>query len=251
MTKIFTKRTKAPTEDNRWYGKDNVSYKTKWSMFKKHDGKYGNCTHYSIGRYQEVNGKKCKLQEENADTFIEQAKKYGYKTGMTPKLGAIIVWKHTTKKNGHVGNVERIYSNSDLDISMSGYATYLFKIRKVTKKSGYVYSDYKLLGFIYPDDEYTDKEEIFLPKLGTYTLTDVRNVYTSYPNKSVRKLVKDLTRDGQKHATSKKLTDKATLEKGTKVSVSKVVKNDEGHIWGKIPSGWICLISNDGTKHYK
>lgn len=90
-----------------------------------------------------------------------------------------------------------------------------------------------------------------LPKTGTYTIISDRNVYTSHSNKSTRKLVKDLTPSGKAHATSKKSTAKATLKKGTKVTVSKVVKNDEGHIWGYIPSGWICIISNDGTKHIK
>lgn len=93
--------------------------------------------------------------------------------------------------------------------------------------------------------------EIAIPKNGTYTILSNRNVYTSYSNKSTRKLVKELTINGRLHATSIKGSDKATLKKGTRVTVSQVVKNDEGHIWGKIPSGWICLVSNDGTIHIK
>lgn len=152
MMKEFKKRITAPTKENHWYGVDCVSYHTKYNMFAKHEGKFGNCTHYAIGRYQELLEAKCKLKEENADKFLDTAKKVGYPTGMTPKLGSIIVWKHTTKTNGHVGVVEEIYSNGDLLISMSGWKSFLFTTRKVLKKNGYVYSDYKLLGFIYPED---------------------------------------------------------------------------------------------------
>lgn len=152
MKRIFKPRLTAPTKDNRWYGVDNLSYHTKYNMFDKHDGKYGNCTHYAIGRYQELLNAKCKLKEENADKFLDTAKKVGYSVGMIPKLGSIIVWKHTTKKNGHVGVVEKIYSNGDLLISMSGWKSFLFMTRRVYKSKGYVYSDYKLLGFIYPED---------------------------------------------------------------------------------------------------
>lgn len=152
MKKIFKPRLIAPTKNNHWYGVDCVSYHSKYNMFEKHDGKLGNCTHYAIARFQELLGKICKLKEENADKFLDTAKKVGYPTGMTPKLGSIIVWKHTTKKNGHVGVVEKIYSNGDLLISMSGWKSFLFMTRRVYKSKGYVYSDYKLLGFIYPED---------------------------------------------------------------------------------------------------
>jgi surface antigen len=148
----FIERTKAPTSDINWYGKDNVAFKTAYNMFEKHDGKYGNCTHYAIGRYQELQNAVSKFKEENADKFLDTAKKVGYPTGSEPKLGAVIVWKHTTKTNGHVGVIEKIYDNGDILVSMSGWKSFLWKTRKVTKKSGYVYSDYKLLGFIYYND---------------------------------------------------------------------------------------------------
>ena len=152
MKRIFKPRLTAPTKDNHWYGVDCVSYHSKYNMFEKHDGKFGNCTHNAIARFQELLGKICKLKEENADKFLDTAKKVGYPTGIVPKLGSIIVWKHTTKKNGHVGVVEKIYSNGDLLISMSGWKSFLFTTRRVYKSKGYVYSDYKLLGFIYPED---------------------------------------------------------------------------------------------------
>ena len=33
MKKEFKKRITAPSENNRWYGVDNVSYHTKYNMF--------------------------------------------------------------------------------------------------------------------------------------------------------------------------------------------------------------------------
>lgn len=185
MKRIFKPRLTAPTKDNHWYGVDCVSYHSKYNMFEKHDGKFGNCTHYAIARFQELLGKICKLKEENADKFLDTAKKVGYPTGMLPKLGSIIVWKHTTKKNGHVGVVEKIYSNGDLLISMSGWKSFLFTTRRVYKSKGYVYSDYKLLGFIYPEDiDFYDFAELpTLPLRGYF--------YAKYNKKTDKYIVVD------------------------------------------------------------
>lgn len=251
MTKIFQSRTKAPTSDIRWYGKDNPAYGGKYSMFDKHDGKYGNCTHYAIGRYQEVNNKKCKLINQNADKFLDYAKKVGYKTGMTPKLGAIVVWKHTKQSNGHVGVVEKIYSNGDLDISMSGWKSYLFKVRKVTKKSGYVYSDYKLLGFIYPEDEYIEEQTIDKYSKGTYEVLSPRYVRTGAGTEHSIKKVKELTKDGQKNVINTKPTANAQYKKGTKFTALEVVYAKNKSIWAKTPSGYVCLESSKGTVYCK
>lgn len=248
--KKFIPRYDAPTANINWYGKDNPAYGTKWSMFEKHDGKYGNCTHYAIGRYQEVNQKKCKLVEEDADKFLNTAKKLGYKTGSTPKLGAIIVYKHTTKSNGHVACVEHIYPNGDLDLSMSGWKSYLFKIRKVTKKAGYVYSDYKLLGFIYSNDEYYEDRIDNYPK-GVYEVVSPRYVRTGPGTEHPIKKVSELSKDGQKNAVDTKLTADAQYKKGTRFDVLEVVYAKNGGIWAKTPSGYICLESCKGTTYVK
>lgn len=155
----FIKRTTAPDRTNIWYGAKNKFFFGNNSMFIKRKNskgiaKYGNCTHYSYGRFMECQNKILAVINGNADDWYANAPKKGYKVGKTPKLGAIIVYKHTNKSGGHVANIEEIYSNGDLLLSMSGYKSFLFKTRKVKKSDNYCYSDYKLLGFIYPDVEF-------------------------------------------------------------------------------------------------
>ncbi len=155
----FIKRTTAPTIENQWYGEKNKFSKGKNSMFIKRKNskgiaKYGNCTHYAYGRLMECQNKVLPVISGNADDWYSNAPKKGYKVGKTPKLGAIIVYKHTSKSGGHVANVEEIYSNGDLLLSMSGLKSFLFTTRKVKKSNNYCYSDYKLLGFIYPEVEF-------------------------------------------------------------------------------------------------
>ena len=58
-----------------------------------------------------------------------------------------------------------------------------------------------------------------------------------------KKLVKDLTLDGQKNATSTDPNAFALYRKGTIFNVYEY--KDIGYgLWGRTPSGWICLISS-------
>lgn len=60
------------------------------------------------------------------------------------------------------------------------------------------------------------------------------------------KLVKDLTPDGRKNATSTNPYAYAVYRKGTRFTVYE--KKDIGYgLWGRSPSGWICLIGKSGT----
>ncbi len=157
----FKKRTTAPNITNIWYGAKNKFSLGNNSMFIKRKNskgvaKYGNCTHYAYGRLMECQNKVLAVINGNADDWYSNAPKKGYKVGKTPKLGAIIVYKHTTKSGGHVANVEEIYSNGDLLLSMSGYKSFLFTTRKVKKSDNYCYNDYKLLGFIYPEAKFEE-----------------------------------------------------------------------------------------------
>ncbi len=70
----------------------------------------------------------------------------------------------------------------------------------------------------------------------TYTLQTNMNVREGVSLSSSRKLRKDLTADGKKHA---KNTTYAVLLKGTKVTVREVKKLSSGIIRVRIPSGWI------------
>ena len=71
----------------------------------------------------------------------------------------------------------------------------------------------------------------------------------SAKNTSNWKKVKDLTEDGKKNATSTNLNDNAVLKTGTKVSLLEL-KEENGNIWGKIPSGWIAF-KYDGKVYVK
>lgn len=60
------------------------------------------------------------------------------------------------------------------------------------------------------------------------------------------KLVKDLTEDGKKHASSTNPNDYAIYKKGTKFTVYEF--KDKGYgLWGRSPSGWICIKGKSGT----
>jgi hypothetical protein len=86
--------------------------------------------------------------------------KAGYKTGKTPKPGAIICWGYNRKPHGqpgHVAFVEQVYSNGDIEISQSGYSSGPLPNRRITKKSGYAFSSSSYTnGFIYNKVEFTN-----------------------------------------------------------------------------------------------
>ncbi|MDE6752785.1 MAG: CHAP domain-containing protein [Eubacterium sp.] len=75
------------------------------------------------------------------------------------------------------------------------------------------------------------------------TLTTNVNVRTGAGTSYKQKTVSQLTKDGKKNATSKLPLAKATLKKGTKVTIQSV-ETVGSDIWAQIPSGWICLRCN-------
>lgn len=76
-------------------------------------------------------------------------------------------------------------------------------------------------------------------KTGTYTITaSALNVRTGAGTNYAKKPKSQLTADGKKHANAN-----GSLLKGTRVTVSQV-KTVGSRVWGKIPSGWICLREN-------
>lgn len=171
----FTKRTTAPKKGDKFYSNLNPFVGGNFDMFDKHTKYQGNCTHYAWSRFSEIIGTKCVLPTSNAGTWYG---KTHYEKGKTPKVGAVIEWKHKNKSGGHVGIVEEIKSNGDLIISMSGWNTFLFKVKEVSKSNNYCYSDYSLNGFIYSPIKFEETYKGTFPTLplrGYFKLNDKGN----------------------------------------------------------------------------
>lgn len=148
----FKKRVSAPENGNKYY----IHYtKGGYNPCLVIDANKGtvmpNCVGYSNGRLQELNGKTktdWRIPAGNPKEWLAYAKKNGLKTGTTPKLGAVIVWE------GHVANIESIASNGDITVSQSHYKGTNFDTLVLTKSTNYVYYGQKVLGYVYPDNDY-------------------------------------------------------------------------------------------------
>lgn len=126
-----------------------------------------NCVGYASGRFNEIineargtTGCTYKYLNCNAEWFIERAKQAGLQIGSTPRIGAIMCWQKGTVDGGqdgagHVAIVERVYSNSSVYTSESGYGSTAFWNQNRSNSNGRwgIGSGYSFRGFIYlPDD---------------------------------------------------------------------------------------------------
>ena len=157
--KKYIPRLTAPSKTNKnfiHYSKGG--YNTCIMIDKNTGSVLPNCVGYAQGRLLEILGAKApnwKLPACNAEDWIDKAKENGLKTGMTPKLGAIAVFRAGTTHNGsdgagHVAVVEEIKANGDIVVSQSAYGGTEFYLSTITKASGYMYnSNRPFLGFIY------------------------------------------------------------------------------------------------------
>lgn len=106
----------------------------------------GNCTHYAYARSCEIKGGRVNgdLMDffPDAGQWLSNAK---WKTGTTPKLGAIAVFE------GHVAIVEKIYKDGRVMLSQSSYKTFIFNtvIKKLSIGTKLDNVAGKLLGYIY------------------------------------------------------------------------------------------------------
>ena len=138
------------------------------SPFSKNPSTGGNCTWWAWGRFKEVyklaTGKSLSWTAGggNACMFYTIMGKAGYKTGKTPKPGAIICWGYNKQPHGqpgHVAFVEYVYPNGDIEISQSGWSSGPLANRKITKSSGYAFSSSSYTnGFIYNKVEFTNPD---------------------------------------------------------------------------------------------
>ena len=126
-----------------------------------------NCVGYASGRFNEIinearetTGCTYKYLNCNAEWFIERAQQAGLQIGSTPKVGAIMCWQKGTVDGGgdgagHVAIVERVYSNSSVYTSESGYGSTAFWNQNRSNSNGKwgCGSGYSFRGFIYlPSD---------------------------------------------------------------------------------------------------
>lgn len=126
-----------------------------------------NCVGYASGRFNEIineargtTGCTYKYLNCNAEWFIERAKQAGLQIGSTPRVGAIMCWQKGTVDGGqdgagHVAIVERVYSDSSVYTSESGYGSTAFWNQNRSNSNGRwgIGSGYSFRGFIYlPDD---------------------------------------------------------------------------------------------------
>ena len=155
----YTPRLTAPSKsDKNFIHYSKGGYNTCIMIDKSTGSVLPNCVGYAQGRLLEILGKKAvnwKLPACNAEDWFETAQKNGFKTGQTPKLGAIAVFRAGTTHNGsdgagHVAVVEEIKVNGDIVVSQSAYGGTEFYLSTITKASGYMYnSNRPFRGFIY------------------------------------------------------------------------------------------------------
>lgn len=122
---------------------------TQYDMWKIN----GNCTHYAYARSCELAGKD--IRKDMMNTFPDAGKwlqTSKWKTGTTPKLGAVAVFEN------HVAVVEKISKDGKITLSQSSYKTFIFNTitkklvvgNKLDNMAG------KLLGYIY--NPYVEEE---------------------------------------------------------------------------------------------
>lgn len=161
-----------------------------------------------------------------------------------PKKGDIMVWaKSLNGKAGHVaictgkGNASYFYSydqnwqgkNDPITLVKHSYSHVLGVLRPKDQSL--------VLGTTASKDHST----------GTYMLTVDLKVRSGAGTTYSQKRREQLTADGKKHSYNNTL---AVLKSGTRVTVSEVVKKTDKEFWGKIPSGWICMMY-DGKEYTK
>ena len=121
------------------------------------------------------------------------------------------------------------------------------KLAGYTVDQDYAYKDYPYLikknglnGYKNKDN----KKGTYKP--GEYITLDYMNVRTGPGTGYRQKLVKELTPDGKKHATSKNGNAKAVYKKGTEFTALKIVK-DSNNYWAETPSGYVCIKFGNST----
>lgn len=155
----FKIRTSKPGAGNKYYitkAKGGYSAAIQGKPTDKDCNVLSNCVGYAYGRFNEIGGYGyCKyLWPTNAENFMQY--KGSCETGMTPKVGACMVWQKGATLSGsdgagHVAIVEKVISSTEVMTSESGWNSSAFWNQTRKKGSGNwgANSNYKFLGFIY------------------------------------------------------------------------------------------------------
>lgn len=170
----FKARTSKPEAGNKYYitkAKGGYSAAIQGNPTDKDCDVLSNCVGYAYGRFNEIGGWGCckYLWPTNAENFMQY--KGSCETGMTPEVGAVMVWQKGATLSGsdgagHVAVVEKVISPTEVFTSESGWGSSAFWNQTRKKGSGNwgANSNYKFLGFIYnpaihnKKDAVTDKE---------------------------------------------------------------------------------------------
>ena len=147
-------RTTKPGKGNKYYIRKAQGGYSRAIYGKPTDSEcnvLANCVGYAYGRFNEIGGYGyCKyLAPVNAENFIRY--KGSCKTGMTPKVGACMVWEGKGDLAGHVAIVEKVYDNNHVYTSESGYGSSAFWNQHRYNNNGRwgCGSNYSFKGFIY------------------------------------------------------------------------------------------------------
>jgi hypothetical protein len=155
----FKPRLTKPEKGNKYYNtKSNGGFNPCIEGAPKDKGcnVLANCVGYAVGRFNEIGGYGyCKyLVSTNAENFIQYT---NLTVGQTPKVGAVMVWQKGATLSGsdgagHVSIVEKVYNDTEVLVSESGYGDYAFRTKR-RKKETYgnwgAGNGYTFLGFIY------------------------------------------------------------------------------------------------------
>lgn len=83
-----------------------------------------------------------------------------------------------------------------------------------------------------------------------YTTTHKRGLYKGCGSVTGRKKVRDLTTDGKKNTTTSLSSADAYFKAGTKITLKEVKASAGGNLWGRCPSGWLCIWEKDKDKKF-
>ena len=149
----YVPRRTAPSYTNPFYLKSGMGGYNRCILIQGNSC-LANCVGFAHGRLLEQGGStgNSKIPTCNAEDWLAVAKANGLKTGATPKLGAVIVWKSGNLWNGrdgcgHVGVVEEVYPDGSILVGQSNYGGTRFFLTR--HKPPYSIFGQTFIGFVY------------------------------------------------------------------------------------------------------